>query len=108
MGKEIITWERISGDKKGISLRRSVLAGNVDLNDWEDLRTDDVISAIQASLMGEYHAIVIKESEETAFDSEFYLLTWDEIIEGGEMCKIDYYMFVNIVNMGEAKGENLQ
>lgn len=98
----IITWDE-KQTKKSMGFEESIaVAGITDVyrNDElpEGIQTKQAISLIMSKLIGGYHAIVVKRSEELLEDSELYLLTWDEVIEGGHMAKIDTFLLRDIVN----------
>jgi hypothetical protein len=65
-----------------------------------EITTEQAVDVCKLSLMGEYHGIIIKDEHEMLIDSEVYLLTWHECIDGGLMEKIDLFKLKEI-----AKGE---
>ncbi|MBK1611735.1 hypothetical protein [Bacillus cereus] len=97
----ILTWDENSA-KKGMSFEESIaVAGLTDAyrNDElpEGVQTKHAMALIMTSLIGDYHAIVVKRSEELLEDAEIYLLTWNEVIEGGDMKQVDTFLLRNLV-----------
>lgn len=65
-----------------------------------EITVEQAVDVCKMSLMGEYHGVLIKDGHEMLIDSEIYLLTWHECIDGGLMEKIDLFKLKEI-----AKGE---
>ncbi|HDR7263724.1 hypothetical protein [Bacillus sp. CH_203] len=98
----IVTWDEVSA-KKSMDFEDSIAtAGLRDAyrNDElpEGIRTRHAMTLIMTYLIGDYHAIVVKRSEELLEDAEIYLLTWNEVIEGGDMKQIDTFLLRDMVN----------
>lgn len=96
---KVITWDK-DDVKETINLLDRLPAVTKLINDlvsdkareyMEEIKTEDAIAVCKIKLMGEYHAILVRQMEEMLEDAEIYLLTWDEVIEGGQMDKIDYF-----------------
>jgi hypothetical protein len=111
---QIITWDK--DDVKGtIELLDKLPSITKLINDlvsdkareyMEEIKTEDAIEICKMKLMGEYHAIFVRQMEEMLEDAEIYLLTWDEVIEGGQMDKIDYFKLREIAREEAFKGES--
>jgi len=91
---KVITWYNniIKTKNEELIMEAKNLKENIDQFDYDDvdnIRTEAAIVAIQMKLMGEYHGILVVREEEYLMDSEIYLMSLDEVVEGGSMFKID-------------------
>ena len=91
---KVITWYNniIETKNEELIMEAKNLTENIDQFDYDDvdnIRTEAAIVAIQMKLMGEYHGILVVREEEYLMDSEIYLMSLDEIVEGGSMFRVD-------------------
>ncbi|KEK23870.1 hypothetical protein [Bacillus gaemokensis] len=98
----IVTWDE-NDTKKNMNFDDSVDVSELIVDYRNDklpgeIQTKHAIALIMMNLIGDYHAIVVKRSEELLEDSEIYLLTWNEVVEGGDMKKIDTFLLRDLVN----------
>lgn len=92
---EVVTWS--NGSKNGMIdflghyARTYKLIDNLVCDKGnDDLSVQDAVSICKLRLLGEYHCILIKRSEELLEDSEVYLITYDgEASDGGDIHRLD-------------------
>lgn len=97
----LITWDKndvqAHVDQLDLALSATNLTSNIQNVDYDEILTDVAIMALKMKLMGEYHGILVVRQEEYLVDSEIYLMSLDEVVEGGSMEKVTGIMLEEVL-----------